>query len=238
MPWMNLAAAAGGAAARVAVDRAVNYLTQPARPTPPRRSRPISMQSVAAALPVTPVARGRARGRRGRRGRGYSRPGGQPSSGITSPSGSMIVIRDTEVIGALTGKLQVYTFNPACDGTPRLKAFESMYQRYRFKFVNISFKSGSATNVAGNIAMGIAPGTTIKEVVDQSTIMKLKPSFYSPIWKNETINVGKNIDSQKYMYCGDASADGVSFTLYVYGTAGGGMIQVSYEVEFAYPKPF
>lgn len=237
---MNLAAAAGGAAARVAVDRVTNYLAGPSRSRPARRvnTRVFQMTPIMNALPVTPVARGRGARRRLRRGRGAGRPGGQPPSGISSPSGSSIVIRDTEVIGALNGKLQVFSFNPGVDATPRLKQFEAMYQRYRFKFVNISFKSGSATNVSGNIAMGIAPGPPISAVKDQDTIMKLKPAFYCPIWKNDTINVGRNIDSQKFMYCGDTSADGVSFTLYVMGLTGGGMIQVSYEVEFAYPKPF
>lgn len=237
MPWMNLAAAAGGAAARVAVDRAVNYLTRPAPPPRRGRNQSFAMQSIAAALPVTPVARGRGRGRRGRARRGM-RPGGQPSSGISSPSGANLVIRDTEILGTLSGQLQVFQFNPAVEQMPRLKQYENMFQRYRYKFVNIAYKSGSATNVAGNIAMGIAPGPRLTTVTDQSTIMKLKPAFYCPIWKNETLNVGKNIDSQKFMFCGNDSADGVSFTLYVLGLKDGGMIQVSYEVEFAFPKPF
>lgn len=236
-PWMNLAAAAGGAAARVAVDRATNWLAGPSYNFGPMR----------AALPVTPVARGRARGRgRGRgsrRGRGRGRPQvssrpGSLSSGISTASGSTIVIKDTEILGSPTGSLQVFTFNPGPQELVRLKQFESMYNRYRIKYINIAFKSGSSISTSGNVAFGINVGTKLDGVKDQATIMKLRPFVYIPVWKSETLNVGTQIDSQKYMYCGLEDNDSVAFTLYVFGTKDSGMLQVSYEIEFAYPKPF
>lgn len=104
--------------------------------------------------------------------------------------------------------------------------------------MNISYKSGSATNVAGNIAVGIAPGKKIDSLKTQDMVMKLKPSFYIPVWKNENLSTGKLIDSQRFMYCNSDTDDGVSFTLYAMGTPKSGMLQVSYTVQFAYPIPF
>lgn len=184
----------------------------------------------------------RSRGRGRGRGRGRNRPqagmtGGQPSSGITQSS-SNLVIRDTEILGTTTGSLQTFSFNPGVEGTPRLKSFERMYGRYRFNYVNIAYKSGSATNVAGNIAVGVLPGMINTTIKTQDDILRLKPSFYVPIWKNEQLSLNKFIDSQRFMLSGSNDNDGISFTLYVLGTQSGGMIQVSYQVEFAYPRPF
>lgn len=246
-PLWNLAAAAGGAAANVLVNRGAQYLSgygAPRYPPPPGPPPPgpsyYDMSGMQAALP-----RGRGRRRRGRggRGRGRGRPqavrtGGQPASGISTRSGATVVFQDTEILGAPTGTLQAFQFNPSAPGLVRLEQQEKMYGRYRIKYFNISFKSGSATNVAGNVALGILVGVKNDAVKTQADVLKLKPSFYVPAWKNETMTVGGLIDSQRYMMCGDTTNDGVSFTLYVYGTKDVGMIQVSYRVEFAYPHPF
>lgn len=193
------------------------------------------------ALPRAP-RRGRGRGGRGR-GRGQrpqaaSRAGGQPASGISTRSGSTVIVQDTEILGSTTGRLQTFTFNPSADGLVRLKAQEKMYGRYRILYMNIAYKSGSATNVTGNVAVGVLVGTVNSNVLDQSAILKLKPSFYVPAWKNESLTVGASIDSQRSMISGDTTLDGVSFTLYVYGNQNIGMIQVSYKVEFSFPHPF
>lgn len=235
-----MAAAAGGAAANYAINRAANYLyPQPPQPQPVSA---FNMQPVAAALPAYPPRRGRNRRGRGQnRGRGR-RPqaarSGQPSSGISTASGSTIIVQDTEVLGALSGTLQVFEFNPSVDAAVRLASHEKMYSRYRILYFNIAYKSGSATNVAGNYAFGIAPGPKIAVVNDQDAVMKLRPSVYGPVWKNSNITVGRIIDSQKFMYCGKNNEDGISFTLYAFGDKGKGMLQISYKVEFAYPHPF
>lgn len=234
---MNLAAAAGGAAARVAVDRAAQWWNTPPPQNPPPSTNPFLTAPLQAALP-----RG-GRRRRGNRGRGRRpqagrRTGGQPSAGLTS-SGSLIIVRDTEVLGAVTGKLQTYAMNPSPTEMPRLTAFSKMYARFRIKYMNVSYVSGSGTATTGNLSVGILAGVADKTVVDQSTIMKLRPSFFTPAWKSATISLGADIDLQRYMLCNDATADGVAFTLYIMSSVASiGVIKVSYEVEFSQPRPF
>lgn len=192
------------------------------------------MQPLAQALP--PV-RGRGRNRPRVRGR----QAGQPAMGVSQQTSSNVVVNDTEVLGSTTGALQVFEFHPhSSTSAPRLAQFAKMYHRYRFLQVSIAYKSGSGTNVTGNVALGIAPGTAIDSIKTQDNIVKLRPSFYVPIWKNESITVGRTIDSQRTMLTKDSAGDNdsSSFTLYVYGNKGGGMIQISYKIEFSYPIPF
>lgn len=243
-PWLHAAAAVGGAAANRAVNAALNRAERWWSGGQPNY---YNFADMSAALP--PVNMGRGGGRRGRgrgrggRGRGRGRGGraprsGQPNAGISSPQGSEIVIRDTEVIGQTTGALQIFQFNPSIDELPRLAAYEKMYQRYKIQYMNVAYISGSATNVTGNVALGIAPGPKRSDIKTSGDIMKLRPSFYVPAWKNDSISVGRLIDSSRFMFCGNNTEDGVSFTLYVFGTKDIGMIQVSYGVRFAYPHPF
>lgn len=235
---MNLAAAAGGAAARVAVDRFSNWMGQvgstPTAPGPSRVAAP-SFPSNAQ------VARGRARRGRGRgrgKGRGQGRQGNQPAQGAAARSGASITVRDTETFTIKKGTT-AYQFNPSPDDLVRLKAFEKMYDRFRVSYVNVSFKSTSGTAVAGSVAIGVAAGPRIAEVKDRDSVMKLRPMFVVPAWKSDTLSLGKQVDSQKWMYCGDTTRDGVSFTLYVDSTDDSlGVVQVSYLVEFDFPKPF
>lgn len=226
---MNLAAAAGGTAARVAVDRMAGWLSQP-------RQQP---QRMVAQQPQYNPQPQRFRGRGGRRGRGRGRGNSrQPQQGLATRGGANITVRDTEVVGKTTGSIQVLEFNPGIPATPRLKSFEAMYRRYRIKYFSVAFKSGSGMATAGNVTLGIAVGPKMSEVKDSDTILKLRPSFYVPAWKNDSVTVGSDIDLGRYMLCGDNTADGIAFTLYVQGTADAGMIQVSYEVEFSHPRPF
>lgn len=199
------------------------------------------MNRMAMALPSNPRGRGRGGGRRrgrGRRPQAAQRPGGQPSSGIPTRSGAVVIVRDTEIINSITGSLQTYSFNPGNNSLPRLAAHAKMYHRYRIKYMNIAFKSGSGTATDGNVAVGVCVGTVLTQVKQQADVMKLKPSFYVPAWKNDSLTVGRDIDINRFMICGDNSLDGVAFTLYVLGTANVGMLQVSYEVEFSHPNPF
>lgn len=150
----------------------------------------------------------------------------------------MLTITDSEFLLALDGKLQTYQFNPANDSMPRLAQFSKMYERYRILRMNIAYKSGSSTNTAGNIAFGVLTGTKQATITGQDTIMKLRPNVYVPIWKNASLTVPPSIDSSRYMHCDGLDDTSIAFTLYVNGTAKGGMIQVSYSVQFAYPRPF
>lgn len=138
----------------------------------------------------------------------------------------------------LDGKLQTYNFNPSTSEMLRLAQFEKMYERYRILRMNITYKSGSSTNTAGNVAMGIVSGTKSDKVATQTDIMKLRPNVYVPIWKNASISVPPSIDASRFMHCGLENDTSVAFSLYVMGTLGGGIVQVSYSVQFAYPRPF
>lgn len=221
------------------MDRLGQWWTQPTTPPTPQPN-PYQMGQLVAALP----GRGRPRRGRGRgRGRGrrpqVARSGGQPSSGVQTRSGDLFVARGTEVLGPVTGELQVLEFNPSCDGLPRLAAVEKMYHRYRIKYVNIAFKSGSGTATAGNVAFGVCVGPKVANVKTQSDIMKLRPFSYVPAWKNSSITVGSDIDIGRFMISGSKSEDGVAFTLYIFASAAQlGVIQISYEVEFSHPTPF
>lgn len=233
---MNMAAAAGGVAARVAMDRLANWWSSPGGSY--SGGAAYNMGPLRQALPPSNA---RARGRGGRRGRGRGRGrgrrgGGEP--GVNTRGGAKIVIRDTEIIGEVSQGLKYYQFNPSPEEMPRLKAYEQMYGRYRFKYVNIAYKSGSGTATAGNIGMGILVGPYNK-VVTAEKISKLRPYLFTPAWKNGSLTVGADIDPSKWMVCGDNTVDGTAFTLYINASAASiGVVQVSYEIEFDQPKPF
>lgn len=89
------------------------------------------------------------------------------------------------------------------------------------------------------MSLGISPGPKLAAVKTSDDILKLKPSFYVPAWRNESLSLGRLIDSQRFMHVGKDDEDGISFTLYVASSANDlGKIQVSYSVQFAYPVPF
>jgi hypothetical protein len=145
---------------------------------------------------------------------------------------------DTEVVGTIKATLTTYQFNPA-GGMARLTAMSKLYRRFRIVSFKFTYASGSGTATTGNLAMGILAGPPITEVKLASDILKLTPSVYVPAWKNATIAVGRNIDSQKWLYTNTADADGVAFTLYAIGSAADlGIIRATYNVQFSYPKPF
>lgn len=199
---------------------------------------PYNMNAMRLALPpVTPRARGGVRQRRGR-GRGGQRPGSQPSAGVNQTrAGSVITVRDTEYL-EIKGKFHAYQMNPSTTDFPRLEQMGKMYKRFRFKYCNVAYRSGSGTATAGSVTVGIMSGPQDGNVTGDR-IIKLRPSFFVPAWKNDSLTLGSDIDIQKWLLCDDASADGVAFTIYVNATAESlGLLQVSYEVQFDQPRPF
>nr|QQP18796.1 hypothetical protein 2 [Soybean thrips tombus-like virus 5] len=221
---MNLAAAAGGTAARVAVDRLAGWLATPSQPQPQPTPQPGPSSN--------PTGRGR------RRGKGRGRRGARQAQGPTR-SGAQIVMRDTEVIGEVPNKLTTYSFNPAVNETPRLSQHEKMYARYRFKRLTISYKPLVGTATTGSVTIGAMVGTAYDKIKKADDIMKLRPMLVTPGWKAASFTLGSDIDLARYMLCGDNTADGVAVTIYAIGSAEHlGLIQVSYEVEFSHPRPF
>lgn len=239
-PWLNLAAAAGGAASRVAVNAAMNYLSTPRAPMQPRRRpRPFNMQPMMAALPPPGPSNAQARGPRRRRRQQAGRA--KPSAGVNTSNGSIMTISDTEVIGLVGKPIASFAFNPSISNLPRLTAHAKMYRRYRFKSLTISYKPGVGTATTGNLAFGIAVGAPMSTAVvkDIDTILKLRPSCYVPGWKAASFKIGSDIDLSRYMLCNDNTADGVAFTLYTAASVADlGLLQVSYNIEFSHPIPF
>lgn len=179
--------------------------------------------------------RGRGRGRGGRGGNNRSIP---PSLGS---GGGLVVVQDVEYFKLTDiNKIYVAEFNPSSAGLTRLKQFESMYERYRIVFFNFTFKPATSTYTSGSMTFGISPGPANGSVKDADTILKVRPSRMIPIYGKASVSLGQTIDSQRYMHCGDKTADGVAFTFYAYTDASAvyGAFQVSYKVEFAYPRPF
>lgn len=235
---MNLAAAAGGTAANVAINQLANWWNRPAQTY---SSGPYNMGQMAQALPPSNAqargGRGRGRGGRGQRGRRRGRGSGGVNQGVSTRGGAKILVRDTEVISAIPDGLSTYVFNPAPE-LPRLKRYEEMYGRYRIKYMNIAFKAGVGTATTGNVGMGILVGPK-NVTVTKDKISALRPYVFTPGWKSATMSIGADIDTARWMICGDDTIDGVAFTLYVAAAGASlGVLQISYEVEFDQPKPF
>lgn len=132
--------------------------------------------------------------------------------------------------------LKSYQFNPANEKLIRLKAEMGKYTRYKINYMNIAYISASSTATSGSIKFGVAPGTKLN--MTDAQLMQLRPAEMLPVWKNGSITLNSTIDTSRFMYCGDETRDGVSFTLYVSTPAADvGAIKVSYRVEFAYPHP-
>lgn len=123
----------------------------------------------------------------------------------------------------------------------RLNYEAAKYNRFRLRYVNVAFKSTSSTMSAGSFALGILSGPTEKSVTSQSDILKLRPFSTGAIWKSTSISVGPNVQSQPYYKTNSAGDDdGAPFTLYFYASGDNadkaGVIEVSYLVEFSFPK--
>lgn len=141
---------------------------------------------------------------------------------------------------AVAAGLVKYQFNPAVETSmPRLAQQEKMYERYRIRFMNITYKPATSAMTAGSMKFGILPGISNASVT-ADTILKLTPHRIVPVWKSASIVVNQFIDQSRFMVCGDTTADGIAFYLYASSTEEKptGYFQIAYEVEFAYPKPF
>lgn len=189
-----------------------------------------------------PAVRGGVRGRGGaRRARGGRRRGGGRGRGgnsVVTGSGNITVV-DTEYFAPESNKLVALVFNPSNDKLPRLNKFETMYTRYKINSVNIKFCPATSAMTAGSLYFGVLPGPANAQVTSPDTIIKIRPSRVTSVWQGASIGVGGSIDTARTMVCGDASVDGVAFTLYYhFGAATSGQFQISYNITFSYPKPF
>lgn len=232
-PYLQLAAAAGGAAAREGLNYVGGAINNYFRGAPRQRpqQRPIYMGNVAAALPQQ-QRRGARRGGRGR-GRGRQQPQ------ISTGGGKISVTRGQESAATVVTTIGILEFNCSIDNLPRLKAMASAYERYRIKKVTVKYCSGSGQSTTGAVAIGYHPGPKNASVKDQDTILKLSPNRFTPGWKDTTLVIGPGIDAQRWMHVGKTTEEGVAFTLYYMSSgAATGRIILDYDIELAYPVPF
>lgn len=233
---LNLAAAAGGAAARQGLNALgsglQNWWQQPsggARPRPRRRAAQLSVAPLLQALPAPPQ-------RRRRRGRGRGRGPGAPSVGAVGAG--RVVVTDSELI-AVPAALIAAEMNPGADILPRLLAHSKIYERYRFIRVVVAYEPLSGMATSGSIAVTLSPGKKNAAIKDMATILKCQPCLARPSWKAGTLRAGARLDAQRWMHSEQADNDGISFTLYAIGSAANlGYLRVTYTVEFAFPHPF
>lgn len=196
-------------------------------------------QQPSAPPPITVTrGRGRGRGRPTRRSRGTGRSGPEPPVG--GAGSGMLVVQDTEMFVPQANKLVTIQFNPSSSEVPRLQRIEDMYERFRILYINIKFVPATSSYTTGSLYCGLNPGPANTAVKTSADIVKMRPSRCVAVWQPATIGVGQTIDSQRYMHCGDLTRDGIAFSFYYYfGNAeASGHFQVSYKVEFAYPKVF
>lgn len=231
---MHLAAAAGGAAAR----QGINYLAD-------RFAGPWNVSQPTAGPAVvyvgSPVQSSRGGGRRRRGGRGRGRAGRNSARGparALRTSGETVTITGQEVVDTLKGTLKTYVFNPGTTTTPRLKAFEAMYERFRFNSVKISYTGTTSAMTAGAVTYGILPGVTEDIIKLSGDILKIRPSTSHACYKNSSIVLPNHIDSSRWMHCGNSDDAGVSFVLYSIGEAEKGYFSVHYNITFSNPRPF
>lgn len=226
------------------------------RPPPPvinvvtRRGRPVTQTSTRPAPVVVEEVVRPPRRRRGGRGRG--RPM-QRAQAVQRPrgGGSHVIFQDTEVLGTPT-KTGLYTleFNPgSCKNTPsgantleatRLNYEAAKYNRFRIRYVNIAYKGTTSTYTTGQATLGIMAGPSDSSVKTASDIQKLRPLWVGPVWKNGSISVGQDIQSQlSYLTSKAGDFDGVPFTIYFQQSndSACGVLEISYLVEFSFPKP-
>ncbi|UHM27516.1 MAG: coat protein [Sanya tombus-like virus 3] len=240
-PWMNLAAAAGGAAAREGlnyVGGAIGNYFRGGRGARRGRGRgAYNMQPLYQAMPV-PVPT--APPRRRRRG-GGGRRGSRGTANQATGGGQITVVRGQENVITLNKgtawAIQAWEFN--CSAPARLAATSKAYERYRVRRVTIKYCSGSGQATPGSIAIGYHAGVKNAKVDSQDTILKLSPCRFTPAWKDVQLVIGPGIDAQRWMHVGRTDEDGISFTFYAMGSGDAtGRIIVDYEVELAYPVPF
>lgn len=222
-----------GAALNAYSRRPVVIQPQQQRPQQSLPAQPVYFQQAA-------NSRGRGRGR-GRRGRGARARQFSPRAGpISTPGGGTITVVDSETLTYNSKKITVLTFNPASTALPRLSQYEKMYARYRILYMDIKYVPTTSAATTGSITFCVIPGPVNNTITTQDAILKCRPMRSVAIWQGATLPVSQTIDSQKFLYCGGSTEDGVAFVLYVWGDADPalGYFNISYKVQFAYPKPF
>lgn len=149
-------------------------------------------------------------------------------------------MKDTESFQPVANTLTTLLFNPSAPDLPRLSKIEDMYERYRIIGITVKFVPATATTTTGSLYFAISPGPKNDSVKAASDIIKMRPSRCVAVWQSASISVGQTIDSQRYMHCGRGDTDGIAFTMYYHfgNTVASGNFQVTYNVEFAYPKVF
>lgn len=238
VPWAPTLGRLGGQLARQAYNRWME--PPPPAPVPMRgrggrrgRGRIPARRFTQPSNPQ--VGRGRARGMGGGGGMGRITTGLAGGTG-----GSNLIIRDTEVLMTPNSKLSVLVFNPFPDQAVRGANFEKMYTRFRFRYINIAYKATTSAATAGCVTVGVLVGVKLTTITTADHILKLRPAFRTAVWRSDTLSLGNQIDSQRFMLCRGADNDSTAFCLYVMASddAANGSIQISYEIEFAFPNPF
>lgn len=223
---LNLAAAAGGAAANVAINKVADMM----RPTPPPRN--------ARRQPQMTVAVPRNQPRRRKQRASNSNNNGLSMARQITP-GSSIRVVDTEYLTVPSTTLNQMQFNPAPPDLARLEQFSKMYHRFKINRITVHYEPGVGTATTGNISMGICVGPPLGNITTSAHIMKLTPSCFVPAWKSGSITVGRDIDIGRYMICGGTGDTSVACTLYTLASAANlGLFRVTYDVSFSYPVNF
>lgn len=228
---------------------AYNYLTRPQPqvvyvqgPPPPMRGPP-----------VTPSARGGARGRgrrggrRGRRGNASVAQLSRGLSGVSLSGGSTATFVDAECVGVGdNSSLTVTAFNPGCCQLPRLQYEAAKWTRFRINYINIAFITTSSITDAGSVYVGIVNGVAKEADFPAATrydkVMALRPSFAVPTWKNDSLSLGNNIMPMRTMpvelTAASLSLDTVPFScIKAVSDKGGnkGIMKWSYSITFSHP---
>lgn len=180
------------------------------------------------------------RTRRPPRPRGQRRRPSQPSAGPSvSTNSALLRVKDTEFLGMTATGFKTFVFNPGNDATPRLAAFEKMYTRYRVISMHISYVPSTSTYSTENVTYGVASGPANADIKDADTIMRLKPANMRPAYISSNIKITSQIMTQPWLYCSDATRDGVAFTLYVNASGDKlGHFTLTYDIELTNPRPF
>lgn len=188
------------------------------------------MEPLMQALPLMPPqpSRGRRRNRRQR----------APAANMGAAGSGRIIVTDSELID-IPETLLTLPLNPASDSLLRLSRYETMYERFRYIKLVVTFEPTSGMATEGSVAFSLLTGPAQAVVKDRATILKCQPARVTPAWKRATIVAGVNLDSQRFLHCGEAGDGGVAATIYCLATAKSlGFLRVSYTVEFAFPRPF
>lgn len=252
------------AAAQEVVRQGARYLTRPNFAPPVQLAVAPSNAQARGGSRRRNSGRGRGRGARRNAGNApnINRLATQMGSlSMSGAGGAMVTIQDTEVVNlfAADASVVIFQFNPdgavaTIDGTTgaittapkmaRLKAHAAMYTRYRFLYVRIVYRPAVGSTEAGIVCFGIIPGKPVvvskaSPVKDADAIMKMAPRHIGPVWRGGQVVVGRGIDSQRFMMCDLEADDSVSFTMYAYATKkDSGYFEISYKVQFAYPRNF